>query len=219
MLSLNRKYHRAYNRTRDGNFSLSGLIGFDFYGKTAGVIGTGKIGKALISILSGFGMKLLAYDIYPDAEFAKAHNLIYTDIDTLFNRCDIISLNAPLTRETYHIINEGSIAKMKDGVMIINTGRGGLIDTQSLINGLKDKKVGFAGLDVYEEEEKYFFEDLSASMIEDDVLARLLTFNNVIITSHQGFFTREALTNIAEITLHNIREYLDTGKCNNEVKY
>jgi D-lactate dehydrogenase len=217
MLTLNRKTHRAYNRTREGNFALSGLMGFDMHGKTAGVVGTGKIGKTLISILNGFGMEVLAYDKFPDNNYEKAGNCRYVEMDELLGRSDVISLNCPLSPETEYMINKNSIAKMKDGVMIINTGRGKLIKTSDLIEGLKNEKIGSAGLDVYEEESQCFFEDLSDRIISDDVLARLLSFNNVIITSHQGFFTREALHNIAETTMDNIKKVFDNKIVENEI--
>ena len=217
MLSLNRKIHRAYWRTRDGNFSLHGLMGFDMNGKTAGIIGTGKIARILIRILKGFGMNILAYDPYPDQRFAEEAGITYTTLDDLYARSDIISLHCPLTPETEYLINADSIGKMKDGVMIINTGRGKLINTEMLIDGLKSKKVGSAGLDVYEEEGEYFYEDKSDRIIDDDTLARLLSFNNVILTSHQGFFTKEALHNIAEVTLHNIRDFLEGKPLANRV--
>lgn len=219
MLTLNRKIHRAYFRTRDANFSLQGLMGFDMYGKTAGVIGSGKIGKVLMQILRGFGMQVLAYDPYPDQEFAEKNQVRYTTLNDLLATSDIISLNCPLTAETQYIINERSISIMKPGVMLINTGRGKLIETRSLIDALKTGKVGAAGLDVYEEESEYFFEDLSNRVLNDDVLARLLTFNNVIITSHQGFFTKEALSNIARSTLENIREFQEKIPLSNEVSF
>ncbi len=212
MLSLNRKIHRAYWRTRDSNFSLNGLMGFDMYKKTAGVVGTGKIGKALINILAGFGMNVLAYDPYPDDGFAQKSGCSYVGLNELLEQSDIISLNCPLTSDTEYMINDSAISKMKDGVMIINTGRGKLIKTADLIGGLKSGKIGSAGLDVYEEEAEYFFEDLSHRVLTDDILARLLTFNNVIITSHQGFFTREAMHNIAETTMNNIRNFMDGRK-------
>lgn len=217
MLSLNRKIHRAYFRTRDANFSLNGLLGFDMYGKTAGVIGTGRIGKALIKILKGFDMKVIAFDKYPDAEFARTMQIDYLPLEELFKQSDIISLNCPLTKETEYLINRNTIALMKKGVMIINTGRGKLIKTSDLIHALKSGKVGSAGLDVYEEESKFFFEDLSDRVLTDDILARLLTFNNVIITSHQGFFTREALYNIAQTTMQNIQDFIDNKPLVNEV--
>ena len=217
MLALNRKIHRAYWRTRDGNFSLHGLMGFDMNGNTAGIIGTGKIARILIRILKGFGMNILAYDLHPDQRFAEEAGITYTTLDDLYARSDIISLHCPLTPETEHLINTDSIGKMKDGVMIINTGRGKLINTEMLIDGLKSKKVGAAGLDVYEEEGEYFYEDKSDRIIDDDTLARLLSFNNVILTSHQGFFTKEALHNIAEVTLHNIRDFLESKPLINRV--
>lgn len=219
MLTLNRKIHRAYFRTRDANFALNGLMGFDFYGKTAGVIGTGKIGKELIKILNGFGMNILAYDVYPDCEFQEENGFNYVELDTLFANSDVISLNCPLTKETQYLINKHNIEKMKTGVMIINTGRGKLIYTSDLINGLKSGKIGWAGLDVYEEENEYFFEDLSDRVLTDDILARLLTFNNVIITSHQGFFTKEAMQNIAYTTMNNIKDFVEGNKLINEVLY
>ena len=210
MLSLNRKIPRATWRTRDGNFSLHGLLGFDMYGKTAGIIGTGKIAKKLIAILRGFGMNILAYDLYPDYNFAREHQV--------YRSSDIISLHCPLTEQTRYLINDYSISKMKDGVMIINTGRGQLIHTNALIEGLKNKKIGSAGLDVYEEESEYFYEDRSDKIIDDDTLARLLSFNNVIVTSHQAFFTREALANIAATTLMNIKDFMEHKKLENEVR-
>lgn len=217
MLTLNRKTHKAYSRTREGNFSLNGLLGFDMHGKIAGMIGTGKIAKILIQALSGMGMKIVAYDLYPDNEFAKQYNVEYVSLDELYNRSDIISLHCPLNKDTEYIINTDSIAKMKDGVMIINTGRGKLIHTHTLIKGLKSKKIGAAGLDVYEEESDYFFEDRSNNVMDDDVLARLLSFNNVIVTSHQAFFTKEALENIAETTLVNIQDFVNGKTLVNEV--
>ncbi len=207
LLALNRKINRAYNRVREGNFSLTGLVGFDLYRKTAGVIGIGKIGKCLVQILRGFGMKVLGYDKYQDQDFAKATELHYVELDELFARSDVISLHAPLIPQTHHIINKAVIQKMKSGVVLINTSRGALIDTTALINGLKSGKIGAAGLDVYEEEAEYFFEDLSDKIITDDTLARLMTFNNVIITSHQAFLTREALSEIARVTLASITEF------------
>ncbi len=215
MLSLNRKIHRAY--WRDGNFSLNGLMGFDMHGKTVGIIGTGKIAKILIRILKGLGMHILAYDVYPDYKFAEEEGITYTTLDELYKSSDIISLHCPLTEQTRYIINDDSIAKMKDGVMIINTGRGQLIHTNALIEGLKEKKISAAGLDVYEEEGDYFYEDKSDKIIDDDVLARLLSFNNVIVTSHQAFFTKEAMHNIAETTLQNIEDFRQNRPLVNEV--
>lgn len=215
MMSLNRKTHKAFYRTNDRNFSINGLLGFDMHGKVAGVIGTGKIGRCLINILRGFGMKVLAYDSFPGV----AENFEYVSLDELYQKSDIISLHCPLTPETQYLINEKSISKMKENVMIINTGRGELINTKDLISALKAKKIGSAGLDVYEEEGDYFFEDFSNVMLDDDVLARLLTFPNVLVTSHQAFFTKEALRNIAQTTLNNIVEYFDGGYLQNEVCY
>ena len=207
MLSLNRKIHRAYWRTRDGNFSLNGLMGFDMHGKTIGIIGTGKIARILIRLLKGFGMRILAYDLYPDMKFAGEEGISYVSLDELYRESVIISLHCPLTDQTKYMIDKDSIDKMKEGVMIINTGRGQLINTNDLIEGLKEKKIAAAGLDVYEEEGEYFYEDKSDKIIDDDVLARLLSFNNVIVTSHQAFFTKEALHNIAETTLQNIEDF------------
>ena len=207
MLSLNRKIHRAYWRTRDGSFSLNGLMGFDMHGKTIGIIGTGKIAKFLIRLLKGFGMRILAYDLYPDMKFAGEEGISYVSLDELYRESDIISLHCPLTDQTEYMIDKDSIDKMKEGVMIINTGRGQLINTNDLIEGLKEKKIAAAGLDVYGEEGEYFYEDKSDRIIDDDVLARLLSFNNVIVTSHQAFFTKEALHNIAETTLQNIEDF------------
>lgn len=218
MLSLNRKIHRAYWRTRDGNFALHGLMGFDMHGKTAGIVGTGKIAKILIRILRGFGMEVVAYDLYPDQEFAREVGMRYVTLEELYGVSDIISLHCPLSDETRYMINSSAIERMKPGVMLINTGRGQLIHTQSLIEGLKEKRVGAAGLDVYEEEGDYFYEDKSDKIIDDDTLARLLSFNNVIVTSHQAFFTREALANIAETTLSNIQEFVKGMPLSNAVR-
>ena len=219
MMSLNRKIHRAYYRVRDNNFAIHGFIGFDMYGKNAGVIGTGKIGKAAIEILKGFGIRVLAFDPYPDMEFARKTEIAYVGLDELYSLAHIITLHCPLSPDNVHMINEQSINQMKDGVMIINTGRGKLINTKDLINGLKNRKIGSAGLDVYEEETEYFFEDYSSSAINDDVLARLMTFPNVLITSHQGFLTDEALNSIANTTLTNIKSYFAEGKLLNEICY
>lgn len=217
MLSLNRKINRAYWRTRDGNFSLNGLMGFDMHGKTVGIVGTGKIARILIHILKGFGMHVLAYDLFPDEKYAREEGFSYVSLDELYRQSDIISLHCPLTEETRYMINKASIAKMKEGVMIINTGRGQLIHTNDLIDGLKEKKIAAAGLDVYEEEGEYFYEDKSDKIIDDDVLARLLSFNNVIVTSHQAFFTKEAMQNIAETTLQNIKDFFEHHTLVNEV--
>jgi D-lactate dehydrogenase len=189
------------------------------FGKTAGVIGTGAIGRELIRILKGFGMHVLAYDPGPDEAFAAEAGFSYADLETLYKKSDIISLHCPLTRQTYRMINAKTIQAMKAGVMIINTGRGKLIDTRALIEALKNKKVGYAGLDVYEEENEYFFEDFSSEVISDDVLARLLTFPNVLVTAHQGFFTQEALTNIARTTLQNIDDFVRGRLLTHEICY
>lgn len=207
MLALNRKLYRAYNRVRELNFSLDGLVGFDMHGKTVGIIGTGRIGSALCHIIHGFGCKILAFDVNPSDDLIRTCDVEYVPLNVLFNKSDIISLHIPLTESTHHIVNESALALMKQAVMLINTGRGGLVDTKSLIVALKAGRIGFAGLDVYEEEEAVFFEDHSQDMLQDDVLARLLTFPNVFITSHQGFLTREALSNIAHTTLENISEF------------
>ena len=219
MLSLNRKIYRAVNRTRDGNFTLHGLLGFDMYGKTAGVIGMGRIAKELIKILHGFGMNVMAYDLYPDEEFAKQYGVKVVQLDELYANSDIISLHCPLTPDTKFLVNKDSIAKMKKGVMIINTGRGQLIHTEDLIEGLRTKQVGSAGLDVYEEEKEYFYEDKSDKMIGDDVLARLLMVPNVVLTSHQAFFTKEALYNIAVSTLNSVKELEEGKELSCEVKH
>ncbi len=219
ILCLNRRIHRAYNRVRDGNFTLDGLLGFDLFGKTAGIVGTGKVGKCLIAILKGFGMRVLAYDAFPDAAYAAQAGISYVDLATLWREADVISLHCPLTPQTQHVINATTLAGMKPGVMIINTGRGALVDAKALIKALKTGKIGSAGLDVYEEESKYFFEDFSASMVNDDVLARLLTFPNVLVTAHQAFFTAEAMAHIADTTLNNIKDFFDGGFRPNEICY
>lgn len=220
LLCLNRKLHRAYCRVRESNFSINGFLGFDVHGKTIGVAGTGKIGRAFISLLAGFGVRILAFDPYPNEAFAQEHQVEYTDFETLCRESDVISLHCPLTPENRHLIDRNSIARMKPGVMILNTSRGKLIRTQDLIDGLKSGRVGSAGLDVYEEETDYFFEDLSDEGITDDVLARLMTFPNVLVSSHQAFFTREAIFNIARTTLENVRVFfaengrMPNGICN-----
>jgi len=219
MMALNRKVHRAYHRVRDGNFSINGFLGFDMHGKTIGVVGAGKIGRCMIAIARGFGMEVLVYDNYKDEAYAKAQGIRYAELDELYRKADIITLHCPLTPGTNHMIDAAAIDQMKPGVMVINTGRGKLIDTMALIGGLKSGKIGAAGLDVYEEESTYFFEDFSASMISDDVLARLLTFPNVLVTSHQAFFTKEALHNIADTTLSNIKEFFAGGYLKNEICY
>lgn len=216
ILTLNRKMHRAYSRVRDGNFSLGGLLGFDLVGRTVGVIGTGQIGCVLVQIMSGFGCRMLGYDKFPNTA-CRELGLEYVELARLFAESDIISLHCPLTPETHHLINSDSIAQMRDGVMIINTSRGAVIDTRAVIAGLKRGKIGYLGLDVYEEEADVFFEDLSDEVIPDDTLARLLTFPNVVITGHQAYFTREALKCIAETTLRNLSDIEQRGVCRNEV--
>jgi len=219
MLALNRKTHRAYYRTRDLNFSINGLLGFDMHNKTAGIIGTGKIGICVIKILKGFGMNILAYDVFPNQNLANEIGFKYVDLKELYKNSDIISLHCPLSQETVYMINKEAISLMKKGVMIINTGRGKLINTKDLINGLKTNHIGCAGLDVYEEESEYFFEDHSSKVLDDDILARLLTFPNVLITSHQAFFTHEALNSIAETTLNNIKLFYEKNELPNEICY
>ncbi len=214
-IMLNRKLHRAYNRTREYNFSLVGLTGFDFHGKTIGVIGTGKIGQAFIDLCLGFGMRVLAYDPYP----VERSGVEYVELDRLCRESSVISLHCPLTKETKHIINRDSIAKMREGVILINTSRGALIDSEALLEGIKSHKIGAAGLDVYEEETELFYEDFSDTIIQDDVLARLISMPNVIVTSHQAFLTEEALDNIAQVTLSNLRGYFDGKPLPNEVCY
>ena len=212
LLTLNRRIHKAFLRTRDFNFSLNGLTGFDLYGKTVGVVGTGKIGSAFIDICRGFGMKVLAYDVFPNVE-----NVEYVDMDTLLKRSDLISLHCPLNSSTRHIINAKSIEKMKKGVFIVNTSRGALIDSEALLYGLLNEKLGGACLDVYEEESDLFYEDNSTTIVKDDILSRLICLPNVIVTSHQGFLTGEALTNIASTTLENISEFFADGSLDNQI--
>jgi D-lactate dehydrogenase len=204
LLALNRKIPRASNRVRDLNFSLSGLVGFDLHGKTAGIFGTGKIGRAAAQILRGFGMKVLAFDPFPSPEWAKEFGVEYTDAKTLARECEVISLHTPLTPQTHHIIRRETIELMKPGTILINVSRGALIDTRALIEALKCGRLGGVGLDVYEEEEGVFFEDLSGQILHDDELARLLTFPNVLITAHQAFLTQEALSEIARVTVSNL---------------
>ncbi|MBM3881748.1 MAG: cyclic nucleotide-binding domain-containing protein [Verrucomicrobia bacterium] len=207
MLTLNRRTHRAHNRVREGNFSLSGLVGFDLYQKTAGIIGTGQIGQCTLRILAGFGCRLLAYDLYPNPALTAETGVQFVPLPDLLARADIVSVHAPLTPQSRHLINAAAIQQMKPGVMLINTSRGALIDTAALLEGLKSGRIGYAGLDVYEGERPYFFEDHSDRPLADDLLARLTTFNNVLITGHQAFLTREALRNIADTTLANLREF------------
>ncbi|MGD8855335.1 MAG: 2-hydroxyacid dehydrogenase [Chloroflexota bacterium] len=216
LMALNRKTHRAYNRVREGNFSLDGLLGFDLNGLTAGIIGTGKIGEATSRIFHGFGCQLLGYDIRPNPE-CETLGMRYVTLDELFRNADIISIHCPLTPDTHHLINSASISKMKRGVTILNTSRGALIDAQAVLVGLKAGQIGHLGLDVYEEEADLFFEDLSNQIIQDDVFARLLTFPNVVITGHQGFFTERALANIAQTTLQNIHDIETRGASDNEI--
>jgi len=203
LLTVNRHTHKAHNRTREFNFSLQGLTGFDLYGKTVGIIGTGKIGRVFADICKGFGMKVLAYDKFPDPEL----DLEYVSLDEMFDRADILSLHCPLTEETFHLINGQTIARMKDGIVIVNTSRGGLVNTEDLIQGLKSGKVGAACLDVYEEEGDLFYEDFSGDIVQDDKLVRLIAMPNVIVTSHQAFLTREALDNIASTTVNNLVKF------------
>lgn len=217
MLTLNRKIHRSYNRTREQNFRLAGLLGFDINGKTIGVVGTGKIGALFARIAAGFGAKVLAYDVVENAE-AKSYGAEYVPLEEIWSRCDIISLHVPLFPTTKHMINTESISKMKDGVMIINTSRGGLIDTKALVEGLKSQKIKSVGLDVFEGEGDYFYADCSGGIIADETLARLFTFPNVIITGHQAFFTKEALDNIGHTTMANIKAYAAKEPLVNEVK-
>ena len=211
MLALNRKIVRSNNRVRDLNFSLDGLTGFDMNGKTAGIVGTGKIGAIVAKILNGFGCKLLGFDLNPDEKMIREYGMTYADLDTLYEQSDIITLHVPLNPHTHYLINEEKIAKMKRGVMLINTSRGGLVQTKAVINALKTGQVGYLGLDVYEEEKGLFFEDHSENILQDDTIARLLTFSNVIVTSHQGFLTKTALQNIADATIYNI-DCWETGK-------
>ena len=217
ILAVNRKIHKAYVRTREGNFSINGLMGFDLDGKTAGIIGTGKIGQILIKILKGFEMKVIAYDLYPNQKAADELGFEYVSLDELYAKSDIISLNCPLTKDTQYMINRRSMLKMKDGVILVNTGRGQLIDSADLVEALKDKKIGAVALDVYEEEENYFFEDKSNQVIEDDILGRLLSFYNVLITSHQAYFTKEAVDAITVTTLNNIKDFIEGKPLVNEV--
>ena len=217
ILSLDRQIPRAHARVREGNFSLDGLVGFDLFGKTVGVIGTGRIGGVFARILRGFGCRVLAHDPVQDPGLAGLDGVRYVDLPELFRESRIISLHCPLNPSTHHLIDDRAISLMQPGVMLINTGRGALIDTRALIQGLKSGKIGSAGLDVYEEEEGIFFEDLSGQVLQDDILARLLTFPNVILTSHQAFLTQEALSNIASTTLRNISDFEAGRELVNEV--
>ena len=215
LLTSIRRIHKAYIRTRDHNFSLSGLTGFDLHGKTVGVVGTGKIGRIFAGICKGFGMNVLAYDKFP----AKDSDLTYVTLDEIWERSDVISFHCPLTDETKHRVNKESIAKMKKGVVLVNTSRGALIDSEALLEGIKDRQIGAACLDVYEEESDVFFHDFSGHIINDDILARLISMPNVIVTSHQAFLTNEALSNIADTTLSNIAQFEKEGRCDNELCY
>ncbi len=215
LLTSIRRIHKAYNRVKDFNFSLNGFTGFDLHGKTVGVVGTGKIGRIFMDICKGFGMNILAYDKFPNPNL----DCKYVTLDELYNQSDIISFHCPLTAETHHMLGEESMSKLKKGVVIINTSRGALIDAEALLEGIKQRIIGAACLDVYEEEESIFFEDYSGHIMADDTLARLLTMPNVILTSHQAFLTNEALNNIAETTVNNIVEWSKTGHCQNELCY
>jgi D-lactate dehydrogenase len=214
MLTLNRQVHRAYNRVREGNFSLEGLMGFDFHGRTVGLIGTGKIGAITAKILLGLGCRVIAHDPFPNKECATL-GVEFVTLGQLFSESHVISLHCPLTPENHHLISDAALAKMRDGVMIINTSRGALIDTRAVIEALKSGRVGYLGMDVYEEEGDLFFEDLSDKIIADDIFTRLLTFPNVLITGHQAFFTRNAMDNIAATTIANLTEFETTGRCTN----
>ena len=215
VLTANRHIHKAYIKCRENNFSLNGLMGVNLHGKTAGIIGTGKIGTAMAQICRGFGMKILAYDLYPDR---SRTDLIYVTLEKLLACSDLISLHCPLTNETYHMINRESISHMKDGVILVNTSRGGLICTEDLINGIRDHKFFAVGLDVYEEESDFVYEDMSEHILKSSTVQRLLSFPNVALTSHQGFFTEEALTNIAETTLQNAEAFRTGMDLKNQVK-
>jgi len=217
LLTSIRRIHKAYIRTKDFNFSLNGLTGFDLHGKTVGVIGTGRIGRAFIRICRGFGMKVLAYDKYPAGDLAEDSSIRYVSLDELFAGSDILSLHCPLTEETRHIINAQSLARCKPGVVLLNTSRGALVDAEALLSAIKSRQVGAACLDVYEEESDLFFEDNSGHIVEDDTLARLLSMPNVIVTSHQAFLTEEALAAIAETTLQNITGFFEKEQCPNEL--
>ena len=219
LLTSIRRIHKAYIRTRDFNFSLNGMTGFDLHGKTVGVIGTGRIGRVFIDICRGFGMKVLAYDKFPAADLDNGDTIRYVSPEELFANSDIISLHCPLTEDTYHIINEHSLDQCKRGVVLVNTSRGALVDAEALLAAIKARKVGAACLDVYEEESDLFFEDYSGHILEDDTLARLISMPNVIVSSHQAFLTEEALANIAETTVNNLTDFFEKGQCQNELCY
>lgn len=216
ILTLNRKIYRAYNRVRDDNFSLEGLIGFDLHGSTVGIVGTGKIGQCFAQIMQGFGCKLLAYDPYPNAECIKI-GVQYVELSTLLSASDIVSLHCPLTPENHHLINSESLGHLKTGAMLINTSRGGLIDTNAVIKSIKTGQIGYLGIDVYEQEETLFFQDLSDIVIQDDTFQLLQSFPNVVITAHQAFLTRNALQSIAETTLENITNFAQGHPCPNQI--
>ena len=216
IMALNRKTHKAYNRVREGNFSLEKLMGFDVHNKTIGVVGTGKIGQAFINIMSGFGCKIMAFDHYPNKEMQNK-GVEYVELKELFRKSDIISLHCPLTPETYQIINKNTLDQMKKGTMLINTSRGKLINSEDVIEALKSEKLGYLGIDVYSQEENIFFKDLSEQIIYDDAIMRLITFPNVLITSHQAFFTTDALTQIAQTTIQNITDFENGTPSKNEI--
>ncbi len=217
LLTSIRRIHKAYIRSRDYNFSLNGLTGFDLHGKTVGIIGTGRIGRTFSNICLGFSMKVLAYDKYPSPQFADGERVKYVELDELFAKSDIISLHCPLTEDTHHIIDSEALNKCRRGVVIINTSRGALVDAEALLDAIKARKVGAACLDVYEEESDLFFEDNSGHIMEDEVLSRLISMPNVIVTSHQAFLTEEALENIAETTVSNLKSFFEKGQCKNEI--
>jgi D-lactate dehydrogenase len=217
ILALNRKIHRAYSRVREGNFALQGLLGFDLHGRTVGVVGTGQICAVVAQIMHGFGCRLLGFDPYPNPA-CESLGMRYTSLEQLIGESDVITLNCPLSAATRHLVNAETISRMKRGVMLVNTSRGAVVDTKAVVEGLKSGQIGYLGLDVYEEEADYFFDDHSQEVIDDDVLARLLTFPNVLITGHQAFFTSDALTSIAETTLHNLGDLARDGTCRNEVR-
>jgi D-lactate dehydrogenase len=219
VLMLNRRLYRAYNRVRDDNFSLEGLLGFDLHGSTVGIIGTGKIGMIFAQIMQGFGCHLLGYDAFPNPKFEAIGDARYVQLPELFTKADIISLHCPLTPETYHLIDASAIAQMKPGMMLINTSRGGLIDTKAVIEGIKSGKIGHLGIDVYEQEDELFFRDLSDTVIQDDAFQLLQSFSNVVITAHQGFFTRNALNDISTTTVSNITEFEQGHSLKNEISY
>ncbi|MEA5510401.1 2-hydroxyacid dehydrogenase [Crocosphaera sp. UHCC 0190] len=218
ILMLNRKLYKAYNRVRDDNFSLTGLLGFDLHGRTVGIIGTGKIGVIFAKIMQGFGCHLLGYDPYPNPQFKAFENTHYVDLPELLANSDIISLHCPLTPENYHLINETTIEQMKNGMMLINTSRGQLIDTKAVITGIKSGKIGYLGIDVYEQEDDIFFKDLSGTIIQDDTFQLLQSFPNVVITSHQGYFTENALNDITTTTINSLTEFEEGKPLSNEVK-